>query len=205
VVVSSDISVWVELSGDDGVFRVVLEDGTPPDPTADPLEIDWYYKRHYVEFALLGLASRRPGVKAIFPTRGVPDDAWPLTKMYILEYPMVAASWLTAAELQALDWTMPIRFRSSGHPFDVGLTETRADATENNPIIDFDGRIMTSRNLIVMPEQGPEHTDRESFPFVVDVPLIHAAPGLHALMDSTVALRPARPDTVRIVYAFDQE
>ncbi len=203
---SSAISIWVELSDADGLFRAVLADGSPPDPEAHPLEVDWPDQLTYVEFALLGQTSRRPVIKPLVTPRGIPDDTYPPVKAWILDYPMVAASWLTASELQNFDWTALIPFRTDLNMLfqPDGLSRLGLDRPHNR-IVDVHGRIINgpSGNLL-HGHQGAEDSESEWYPDVVEVPLIHAAPGLHKLMESTVALRPDGTDTVRIIYAFDQ-
>ena len=113
---------------------------------------------------------------------------------------------MTAAELLAIDWTAPIRFRTGRHPFDDGLTEDPRSGTVDNPVLDVAGLIVRRVDRYFMtPDQGPEYTDYGSYPVVVDVPLVHVVPELHALMTAMVALRPEHLDTVRVVYAWDQE
>jgi hypothetical protein len=200
VVVSSSIWVWVEVRDHAGHFTAVLPDGSRPNSAAHPLDTSWPTKLSYVEFSLLGQTSRRPSIQPVVSSRGTPADADPQVRQWIIEYPGVAASWLTARELLDLDWNARLRFRADLARGDFStIPVDRSD----DPIVDFDGRIYAGFDLFV-PDQGPNHPESEYYPDVVEVPLVHAAPGLHSLMLSSVVLRPEDPDSVRMVYAFDQ-
>jgi hypothetical protein len=89
--VSGDVFLWVERRGARGV-ELLLADGTVVTDGVNALDSTWALDRDYLEFALLGMTSRRPGVRPLFPTRGLPNDASSPVKQWIDYSGMVEAS-----------------------------------------------------------------------------------------------------------------